>query len=330
LTIDSKINAVIQLSDDLVPKSEYVSSDAGLNLPAIPLDKSFDRSTVYHEKLWFCESQEEATSLITLFETGEYINQSFIDKFLNSLKPNRNERSFSPKEIRFETGEIESDIVYSAIIPLSYATRNSFISSFKTLDNVTVGLLRVFGASDPYDYSYYPVAFINEDGMSEKIKIKAGLTSQRLVESNYPAIGSQTMNLSDYLFQIIDLKYFHDPTEILNFSYQVYYVTLSKNKYIDPYFVEVSGVLYESYFDSESRAVFINDTYYSIQSFTLTSISNGIKKISITVQGTFSPLYGTRVDFRIGSSTVLSMVLDVTEVDSNTRKIEFYVAYTKA
>lgn len=330
LTIDNKINAVIQLSDELVPKSEYVSADGGLNLPAIPLDKTFDRSTIYHEKLWFCESQAEASSLVTLFGTGEYINQTFIEKFLNSLKPNRNERSFSPKEIRFETGELESDVVYSAIIPLSYATRNSFISSFKTLNNVTVGLLRVFGASDPYDYSYYPVAFINEDGMSEKIKIKAGLTSQRLVESNYPAIGSQTMNLSDYLFQIIDLKYFHDPTEIVNVSYQIDYVTFSKNNYIDSYFVEVSGSLYESYFDSETRAVYINGTYYTIQSFAFTSISDGIKKITITVQGTFTPIDNTNIIFRIGTHNVLSMTLDVVEVDSNHRKIEFYIAYTKA
>lgn len=60
LTIDNKINAVIQLSDELVPKSEYVSADGGLNLPAIPLDKSFDRFKTYAEKLWFCRSLSEA------------------------------------------------------------------------------------------------------------------------------------------------------------------------------------------------------------------------------------------------------------------------------
>ena len=325
-----KIKATIQFSDKLVAKSEYVSQDAGLVLPAIPLDKAFDRRTIYREKLWFCRTSSEADTIISAFGVGVYLNQTYFDKFINTLGASRNDRSYLPLEIRFETGEIETDIYRTAMIPSGIVVDNSLLFNFKTYDNKTVGFIidRSIGSLIT-DLRYYPVSHINSTGKSEKITLKAGLNSQRLVESNYPAIGAQTMNLSNYLFQITDSNYFNDPAETINMSYQVNYAAIHNDDIISKLFIEKSGVMLETYDDSESKGIIINGgSYYAIQTVTLTSISNSKKKLSVEFQSTMAAINGASIQFRSGANTVLTMNLDVTVVDSNTRKIEFYIAYT--
>ena len=325
-----KVKATIQFSDKLVAKSEYVNSDVGLMLPIIPIDKAFDRRTIYREKLWFCRTSSEADAIISAFGVGIYLNQTYFEKFINTLVANRNDRSYLPLEIRFETGEIESDIYRTAMIPAAIVASNSIVYNLKTYDNRTVGYMIDRSAGSLInDLKYYPISHINPTGKSKKITLKAGLNTQRRYESNYPAIGAQTMNLSNYLYQIVDNNYYNDPAENINISYQVNYAAIHDEDIISKLFIEKSGVMLETYDESESKGIIINGgSYYAIQTVTLTSISNSKKKISIEFQSTMTAITGATIQFRSGANTVLTMNLDVTIVDSNTRKIEFYIAYT--
>jgi len=213
----TKIKATLVLSDEIVKKSEYLSADTGLNLPAIPIDKAFQRTTNYSMQVWICESLEKALAKRNSIggdETFNLTNYAFM--IMDGLR-NVVQTPIQVESAVLRTGEIEGDSVITAAPAAFMAINNNLVITYKTRDNLSIGTLVDHTIGETISQArYYPISFINSSGFSKKVHLKLAVESP----------DSQTPTLSQFngitpMVNIIDEKYYHDPIESINVVWQM-------------------------------------------------------------------------------------------------------------
>lgn len=342
LTIDNKINAVIQLSDELVPKSEYVSADGGLNLPAIPLDKSFDRFTHYGTQAWICKTEAEGIALINEYGLDSYFNKtSYAEFLLDFLKNGRNAPPVSPGESLIKLGNSSVDDVYTAVNTSIVPLDDSIIMVIKTIDNVLAGnMIDLTLGTDIDDFRFYPVNFVNSTGMARILAIKAIATTFRSIAANYPRISQSNYDGASAMFNIIDNDYLKDALEAININYQLRFRTYGDTGLISQSLVKESRLFKDTYSMADDYTRYVTflgqGTDYTLGALTVTVLASGVCKIRVYFDDYSVMPSGSDVVamfYRLSSTDDEHMLTSraTVGIDSGTnqRYLDLYVAFTK-
>jgi hypothetical protein len=285
----SHIAASLKFSVDLVAKSEYLSADGGLNLPAIPLDKAYDRYTNYRSNAWFCATQAQAEAMIELLEADNHFDHAnFADNLLNAFENRENSAPLPLEEAQLRPGDDAGNFVYTAGQTLVAAINGSLVINFRTIDNSIVGRKADEGiGTDVDEIRFYPVTFINPTGVSRNNYLKIKYGTSRGAEANYPAISSGTFGTDAATVVFInDGNYYHDPAERINIMYQLNCKMIGNGKVYQS-FIEESQFFRDTFFVDEvySRKCQIGSTDYTVSSVTTTNISSGIYQVKIYLDG---------------------------------------------
>jgi len=338
------IIATLIFSDNLIPKSEYISADGGINLPDIPVGKAFERHTTYVTNFWFCKNASDAAELVALFGGDTYFNKTtYADRLLDAFNNGRTSPPAAILEAQLKMkAEDESTYIYTAQQIIFGAINSSIVVNFKTLDNAIIGTIQDQTIGTDFDeLRYYPVAFINGNGKAAAMHLK--LRTTKSTGSNYPAIAESTFNNTGAIVELNDASYHHDAAEQMNITYQLNGKTYGNN-----------GKVYQTFFDDGSmfNDLYSNaDEYYRklvftlpdgsvhalgpIQDVTVTMFSTYVALVSVKMlfASTVHELEGKAVITRVHQTTYeekVMVVADATGYESGGNKyIEFYVAFTK-
>ncbi len=342
LSIDTKVTAVIQLSDESVPKSEYVSADAGLILPSIPLDKSFSRFTYYGTQVWICKTESEALSLISEYGQDGYFNKTnYAQYLLDFFSNNRTNPPVSLGEILLKIGNTSSDNVYTALNASVVPMGDSILMVIKTIDNVLAGnMLDLTLGTDIDDFRFFPINYINDTGMADNLELKAIAASLRSIESNYPRISSGNYDSAIPIISIIDNEYFKDALEAININYQLRFRAYGQYGEVKNSLLKESSIFKDSYSSTDEYERYVTFLYhgtnYSISESIVTVLSSGVVKIRSYFDDYSVFPSGSDVIamfYRISSTEneLMLMIKAVIGVDSGTsqRYVDLFASFTK-
>lgn len=280
-----KIEATIQLSDELVKKSEYLSADDGIDFLEVDINKAFDRYTNYKTKLWFCKDMESVNNVLSKFEQDIIFNkEDYSTYILDAIKNDRNLAA-----IGFAVSELKIGDLYTAANPNVISADNSLFVIFKTLNNVTIGYMRDKSLGENYDkFRYYPIGF--SEGEKEKklqLKFKTGIANLDDFP-RYPAIDKDEFdNDSGLIANVFDDKYHRDPAETININYQIEAVTDFKDGYVKKEYWDESTLLNDLFFNEDAYTRYY--IFYSVDSEGNKTypfgFQNEINNVNINYQG---------------------------------------------
>ena len=241
------IEATLIMSDDLVKKSEYMSADDGLTLPEIDPNKAYNRFTNYKTRVWFSKTLTQAGELLTNYGSDSYFNKTtYLSYILDAITNNRTGTAIGFAEVNIKTSNADATLYTAGQVEIK-TIGNLFVALFKTQNNVSIGYIIDDNLGDDFDdLKIYPVAFIAGTGFSESldIKFRTGLTDN----ANYPAISEAQFNsTSGAICTINDDKYYHDPAEVINVSYEIEGNTYDVKGYVKSIYWDESGLVKDVY-----------------------------------------------------------------------------------
>jgi hypothetical protein len=346
------IDATISLSDDVVKKSEYLNADDGIELPKIDIDKAYDRFTNFKTNMHFCESYNQASTLLDDRGIDDIlVKPGYIEYFLNSIENGRTINS-----VGFAEANIKFNPIFTSIAPKVTIANNSLMVSFKSINNVAIGYLRNTDLGSSYsDIRFFPVAF--SDGEKEPILHIKFRTGRLPGWNDYPIIPGGDFNADlGKIAEIYKDDYHRDPQEVLNINYQINAKTANKENYIRRSYWEESTIVNDLFFNDDifdrSIKLFIKELDGSISqpiswssqalnNINITEEISGIYKVSIlyaeNYQGAYdftsANNYTYAVVKRKNTNTLveenlLKLNCEV-EVVNNDIYINYYVAFTK-
>lgn len=334
----SYIAANLRFSDDLVPKSEYLTADNGTQLGKIPLDKAYDRITNYRTCMWFCASAERAYEVQAAHLGDAYFDAAnYAD---NLMKAFDNGTTLPP--LAFDEALLKMTTVYTALQVHSCALNDKLIVNFRTIDNRIVG--RLIDETTPTNAAtlrFYPVNFIPDDGVSDTMAFKLVNPTVRASEANYPAITSATYNAASDIVTVSDSSYYHDRAERMNVTYQldakVY--NYGRTGKVHQAFWEESCFFRDTFFTADAYTRYLHldatNTDYEIDHTTVTA-SSGIYevKVFLSEEATASTVAGVAFTIfrklKASPYTEEDMVTAVGTITSGSPDyVTFYLAFTK-
>jgi len=339
----SYIAANLRFSDELVPKSEYLSADSGTQLGAIPLDKAFDRFTNYRTQLWFCQTTGDATALRSTYGVDTYFN--FANYADNLMRAFDNDTVLPPlafDEALLKTGN--DPYVYTALALHSAAYNDKLIVNFRTVDNRIAG--RLVDDTTPTNAAtlrFYPVNFIPDDGASTTIQFKLVNPTVRASETNYPAITSATYNSANALVNASDSLYYHDVAERPNITYQMdakVYGYGKTGKVFQPFWEE-TPFFRDTFFTSDlyTRYLHLDATNedYEINTTTVTATAtSGLYSLRITLGEDYTGANANGVAFTVFRKLIASPYTEETMliakgniVNDDADYVLLYIVFTK-
>ena len=282
---NKKITATMTLSDELVKKSEYLSADVGLDLPAIPVDKAFDRFTNYLSSIWFCRTSSDADDILTLKGSSPYLQDLFADYVLDCFENGRELQAKMPAEILLKTGEVEENPQYSALGLAIRVIHNSLFISWAARGPGFVGpMIDKRDSFDFDDFRYYNVSFVKEQGLSKELKYRVLPDSVRSIEPNFPAVSESTFEESSPLIAIDDINHYHDPAEVIKASIQINIECVNISDIASPLLYQESSLLKDTLntADEYDRYIKVHLDDVIIQAVSISKVSDGKFKVELT------------------------------------------------
>jgi len=335
------IAAILRFSDDIVPKSEYLSADDGIQLPAIPLDKAFDRVTNYRTNIWLCPSLASAQAYKAKLTNDTYYGASTVAAYLFGAFENPAARAPAPLEdIHIRTGDDSGTYVYTWVSSAVAALNNALVVNFKTIDNRIIGRTVDDGlGTDIDELRFYPINFINDTGIciDAWFKIKSAAARD---DANFPAIDETTFTSSGSTsISIHDTAYYHDKAERAIVTYEINgHMTPPKTGKVLQGFWEESRFLKDSLFvaDTYTRYVLIDVHLCEITAATATiaNVESGVYTVIFTIStpGGFDH-YGTVfcTFVRVAGAVQETMAQGYAHIanDGSNDYVKLWVAFTK-
>lgn len=337
-----KIVATMTLSDELVKKSEYLSADGGLVLPPIPSEKAFKRSTNYTSNIWLCRTQALATAIKEKYGMDNFLQSGFMAYAFNGFANDRSIKGKIPAEILLKTGEVENDIMYTALDVAVKVINETLFISWATRNNLSAGnMVDRNGNYAVQFFHYFSVAFIGLTGMSKIFRYKLFSDSVRGSEPNFPAVSAGIFNGSSPLVVIDDLEHYHDPAEQENGILQINFIAENPVDKINQRFIEESSLLNDTLYqdDIHLRYAQIAAINYIILSTSISKITDGIFRVYVVFEipqgsalttGSFCDAKFVRINTStLMSETMLEMNCLLQSYGSPNAALVFYVALTK-
>lgn len=331
---------LLKFSDDLVPKSEYLSADDGITLPAIPLEKAYDRITNYRTTVWLCATQAQASALVTLYGADIYFDAAdHADTLLNAVENRTTSAPIPLEEVQIRTGDGASTYVYTATQTLVSALGGSLIVNFKSIDNSIIGRMAdETGGTAVGDIRFFPVSFINSTGETERFYFKIKFGTSRGNEANYPAITSTTFaSDTGVVAEVNDAYYYHDPAERFIITYQVNCKTYETGK-VTQAFIEESQFFRDTFFASEiyTRKCLVNGTLRTVTAVSITNVATNVYEVKCTLDGysagtpaTNVPLVFKRVNNSTSAEETMLEIIGSKGNQTGDDYVAFYAAFTK-
>jgi hypothetical protein len=333
--------ALLKFSDDVASKSEFLSADSGLNLPAIPLDKAFDRFTNYQTNVWLCATQAQAQEKIAALGVDTYFDQAnYADDLLDGFENRTNSAPIPLQEAQLRTGDGAPTYVYTAGQTMVAAINGSLIVNFRTIDNSIIGRKVDEGiGTDVDDLRFYPVAFINSTGIAQNLYLKIKNSTARGAEANYPAISSGTFGSdTGAVIKIEDAIYYHDPAERVNIMYQANLRLYGNSGKVYQSYIEETQFFRDTFFESEiySRKCRVGSTDFVVSSVTCSNVTTGIYLVKIYLTG-YNAVSASDSQFVTFKRVNLSTSAEETMLEGIASRataagddyVAFYVAFTK-
>jgi hypothetical protein len=255
-----KIEATLYFSDNVVKKSEYVNADVGIDLPAININKAFDRFTNYKTVMWFCENYSIATSKVNTYGSDLYLlKPGYLEVLLSAIKNGRN-----TTQITFAEAELKFGSQYTSISPKVMVSNNTLLVIYKTINNVAIGYKRDKTLGSAYtDFRFFTIAFAGEDKYQVlNMKFKTGRPSGL---DDYPLIDQTEFDSNSLLIaSIYDVNYNRDPQEVININYQIEAKTTKKDGTVSKHYWNDSSLISDLYFNEDQYTRYY--TFFSVNS----------------------------------------------------------------
>ncbi len=304
MRIDYKrIRASFILSDEKANTSEYINPDAGLVLPAIPLDKAFDRKTLYRTQVWLTATLADAQTILANYGADTYFNDSdYTQTIFAAFRNGRQNPPSTPCEVRIRVGDDSDDYLHSASpITVAIADNNMVLSLKLDHPSVLGKLVDTTIGTSVGDVKYYPVTYIDEvNAFAQVFYFKFAVTTVRQNEANYPRIGSASFAIPG-LANIEDQDYYHDAAERPNVTYQLTVRNGSSYGKVTQVFFEETGFIKDCFTapgDLFTRYIVFNNVSYLIGNVTFTLQQSKIWSIKIHIDN-YLILSGTIAAVRI-------------------------------
>lgn len=335
-----KISAELALSDDLVAKSEYLSPDAGVVLPGIPLEKTYNRVTNYGVQAWLCGTRQEAQAAIDKFGADTYFNDTTYSNVISyAMKNGRATLPRDPKEIRIKTGT-DSSLDYSAGFLNKSINGNSVLLNWKAIDPVTIGMKRTeSGGTGVSNLVFTPVGFVREaTAKAQNFHFRFANTISRELVANYPRINSTVFGY-EAMFDVDDVNYYHDPAEVPDVTLQLSVKNYHASTYgeVQQAFLEETDFMKDTLRETDNATRYVGVGIwgdFEITDVMDTVVASKLHKIVLFLDDNSLMTDETDVVIKrriAGVDTVMVHTMGVIGSISGTgqRYVELYLAYTK-
>lgn len=336
----SKVRAAIVLSDDIVTKSEYINTDAGVVLPSIPYNKAYERITSYMTQLWFCRNLSSAQEKKTLYGADLFFNTAYLDRLMSAFENGRFAYPTSIIEARIRTGDSSSDYLYSASPMQCFYIGTSLFMHLQINHASVIGKIADTSAGLTIgDIRYYPITYVDENTRkTQNVYIRFCAVNTKSSAANYPRISQAEFDALGVIVDINDSNHYHDPAECPNITYQLALKTGSKGYQVSNIFFEESSLFKDTFSlaDLYTRYVeVIGFGSYEIESVSLTMIETDIYALELFIDD-YSLTTGMSVEmraYRKSGSLEEDILTSIATIGYNTstnqRSVKLYIALTK-
>ena len=335
-----KIQTAIVLSDDLVSKSEYINTDAGVVLPAIPYNKAYDRVVNYETQLWFCRNLSAAQALKSEKGLDLFFNAAYLNYLTAAFENGRSSYPTSIIEARIRTGDDSSEYLYSASPLQVFTIGKSLFVNLKINHASVIGKIADTSVGTAVgDVRYYPITYVDADTRkTQNIYIRFCTVSTKANATNYPRLSESNFNALGNIVNINDTNHYHDPAELINATYQL---TL-KN---DLAAYKVTNILFEesNLFKDTFSTADLHTRYvelagvgsFEIESVALDYVEDGIYSLKLFIDN-YALTVGNATEiraYRKTGTTEEDMLTSIAYIDQNSgtgqRCVKLYIASTK-